>query len=784
MTPRTTTLLPIVAATLLAAATSAPAAQRVEITRTEYGIPHVKAATLYGGGLGTGYAYAQDNACLMLEEVVTLRGERSLYFGPETRVHDIFEMSNPDYTNVVSDVYYRYFMDQATVQAQQAGTDAGTDELVRGYVDGFNRYVRETGSAKLPDACRGKPWVRDITAEDIHRRTIQFGLRAGANFFASGIVAKPGQASALQSALPLMSKRVHPSVGSNVAAFGRDMTSNGRGLHASNPHFPWAGIERFYVHHMTVPGKLDVFGGALSGMPLPALGFTAGQAWSITWSVDQRFTLHELTLDPHDPTRYVLDGKTVPMTKRIIKVPVEGANGRHREETVHETVFGPILASPLLPWSRQTAYAVADINRENHRLLNQLHSIGRANSVAAVRSAVLTDMGLPYSNVVAADSDGRVLYINGSVTPNIPNDLIDQCVTSKLGKQWLTDRNWFVLDGTRSACRAQPSHGAPQRLIIPPDRRPVLERNDYVVHSNDSHWVVNADPATRLTGFQRIIGIDVAALGERTRRALFLAEDRRNGRDGLPGNKIDADSFMKLYWRSPLVTGELVIADLLADCRARPQHRLADGSTFDLQPACEALAKWDRSDRPDSIASHLFNRFVKKMPQVQSTVGTLFPPRFWKQQFDPKDPLHTPAGFNVNDEVRNALAAAAQELTAAGVALDARLADVQFVERNGQRLSLSGGYIGYNNLDATLQKGKGLTEPVPFGNSYMHIVTYTDNGPVARGILSYAQAADPTAPHGSDMTRVYSQDRFIDLPFTATQVAAGKIGASTLLEAE
>src|SRR3954468_12735516 len=53
-----------------------------EIRRTAQGIPHVRAADYGSLGFGFGYASAEDNACVLAEEFVTLAGERSRFFGP------------------------------------------------------------------------------------------------------------------------------------------------------------------------------------------------------------------------------------------------------------------------------------------------------------------------------------------------------------------------------------------------------------------------------------------------------------------------------------------------------------------------------------------------------------------------------------------------------------------------------------------------------------------------------------------------------------------------------
>lgn len=54
-----------------------------DIRRTTFGVPHIQAADERGLGYGIGYAYAQDNLCLLANEVVTVNGERSKYFGPD-----------------------------------------------------------------------------------------------------------------------------------------------------------------------------------------------------------------------------------------------------------------------------------------------------------------------------------------------------------------------------------------------------------------------------------------------------------------------------------------------------------------------------------------------------------------------------------------------------------------------------------------------------------------------------------------------------------------------------
>ena len=66
---------------LAATARSQPEQATADIRRTSFGVPHIRADNERGLGYGIGYAYAQDNLCLLANEVVTVNGERARYFG-------------------------------------------------------------------------------------------------------------------------------------------------------------------------------------------------------------------------------------------------------------------------------------------------------------------------------------------------------------------------------------------------------------------------------------------------------------------------------------------------------------------------------------------------------------------------------------------------------------------------------------------------------------------------------------------------------------------------------
>jgi len=60
-------------------------------------------------------------------------------------------------------------------------------------------------------------------------------------------------------------------------------------------------------------------------------------------------------------------------------------------------------------------------------------------------------------------------------------------------------------------------------------------------------------------------------------------------------------------------------------------------------------------------------------------------------------------------------------------------------------------------------------------------VTWNDDGtPNAKAILTYSQSPEPDSEFYSDMTKLYSQSQWIDLPFTEEQIATQQIREEVL----
>ena len=259
------------------AVVAAPAdAYRAKISRTSYGIPHVRAHDWGGLGFGAGYAYAEDNLCTLADEIVTVRAQRSRFFGPNGVSVASAKGSN---RNIDSDFFWKQISDRQVVEKLVAkkpplGPKPQVRAMVRGYAAGYNAYLRSRGVKRLPDPrCRGKAWVGPITARDLWRRYYQLGLLASGGVFIGDLVATqpPGASAATRrpTVSPLAAGRWwrelrDQPIGSNAVGLGSEATESGRGMLLGNPHFPWIGGERFYQFQLTLPGKMNVQGASLA----------------------------------------------------------------------------------------------------------------------------------------------------------------------------------------------------------------------------------------------------------------------------------------------------------------------------------------------------------------------------------------------------------------------------------------------------------------------------------------------------------------------------------------
>ncbi|MBI2769084.1 MAG: penicillin acylase family protein [Burkholderiales bacterium] len=789
MTKRQNLALAAMAAAALTACGSmpsgAPGARNVQIERTTYGVAHITASDYEGLAYGTAYAYAQDNVCQLAQQLVTVRGERSQYFGPAATS----QLGLRVVPNAQIDLFIRGHMDDAALAKAGATASADAQMAQRGYVAGYNRYLQDTGIANLPADCKGAAWVKPMTVAELARVTEQSMILGGAGALADAILgAAPPPRTGLAEPNVTPKQAAHElarysfnnnpqggELGSNGWAFGRNATPDGAGVLLGNPHFPWVGVNRFWQMHLTIPGKVDVMGATTGSSPVVTIGFNKDVAWTHTVSTGKRFTLYELALDPADPTTYIVDGKPKKMVSRVVSLPVP-AGSPPVQVTQYSTDWGPVLVIPRagITWSSSTAYAIRDANTMNVRSGDAWMAMARARNVGEIRSA-MANQGIPWVNTIAADRDGNALYADFSVVPDVSADMLRRCAPSARAAGLLGAAGIPVLNGSRSDCAWNKDASVASPGVMSTANMPAIVTADWVQNSNDSFWLSN--PAiTPSPAISPLVGVTNTPQRLRTRSAIMEIRGRLAGTDGLPGNKMGVNEVRTVLFRDRNLAAMLTVPELVTAC--------ATGNaalTPEQAEGCRVLAAWEKTNNVESRGAPLFREFWRKAKDI---------PNVWRVPFNPADPVNTPAGLNMADAtvkaaVLKALGDAVGILRAAGYAADVPLGQAQYRDVRGTRVAIPGG----DEFEGVLNKVESQGQPVltaggyqiNYGSSYIQAVTFDARGPVAHAILTYGQGSDPASPYAYDQLPLFSGKQWQALPFHPDDVKARRIAAPLVL---
>jgi acyl-homoserine-lactone acylase len=385
---------------------------------------------------------------------------------------------------------------------------------------------------------------------------------------------------------------------------------------------------------------------------------------------------------------------------------------------------------------------------DNNATTKTYEALQVATSVADVEAAI-SKQGVMFVNTIAADRQGNAFYADISSTPNVTTEMLQNCRKPVDGLPPYI----LVLDGSDAACEwsVDPRSSIPGNM--PAEDMPRATSTNYFTNSNDSYWLSNPDAP--LEGYSPTIGPERSARTLRTRAGLvYLNEQLQQHK------KLTPDAVQEILYSHRHFGAELLLDDVLKVC--------GDDDAA-ITASCDVLGNWDRTGNTESRGMQVWTAFWEPARNI---------PNLYAVPFDPADPINTPRGIAIDvpavrTAVRDELANAQKTLLDADIPLDAPWGDVQFTDRNGQRIPVPGGpgrhgMFSYINTDFT--PGKGYT-PIVHGNSYIQVVTWDEAGiPDARGILTYSQSPEPDSAHYADQTQLYSDGEWLDLPFTEEDI--------------
>ena len=740
---------------------------QAHIRRTTFGIPHIEAKDLGGLGFGDGYAQAEDHLCSIVDQVIRVRGERARYFGAGNGNEHL----NSDVTMKALDL-------MGDAVKETAGMSPEVHEWNAGFVAGVNAYLAKTGKANVGGWCKNADWVAAISIVDLaaYQRLLSLTV---SNLPTNIATAEPPHGGSPTTAAAQSLEVPQFDLGaSNGWAIGRDKSESGGGLLLANPHYPWVGSNRFWEKHLRIPGKLDVYGVSLIGMPGVAIGFNDKVGWTHTVSAGKRITFYTLDLVPGKPTVYRYGSSEKSMTSHAVTVAVKQADGtvKNVSKEIWFSHYGPILNMPGIGWTPARAMTVRDANWENTGRIEQYLWMDRARSMQDLQDAHAKFQGLMWVNTIAASADGKAWFADTAATPKLSEEAIAAWVEGREKDPiWKASGN-VVLDGSDPKFEWVKDPAARTPGLVPYRDQPKVERTDYVFNSNDSFWMENASAP--------IEGAYSPLHGEqRTSRSL---RTRNNDLTISKIPKFNADTITGAILSNRSLAGEMLRDELVVRCKRTPSV-MVDGSAYDLTEACTALAGWDLKDDLESRGAVLFKEFMGRYePAALQRKGAL-----WAVDFQAKDPDGTPNTLTSGPLAMENLARAAVLMKSRGLALDVPLGEVQYADKAGRHIPIHGGdgaYDGLMNMQrnsrntTTLEpmenppnvKGsRFLTEkgyPVVHGSSFVLALEYTKDGPRAKAVLTYSESGDPQSKHFADQTEMFSRKEWRQVLYRESEI--------------
>lgn len=748
------------------AAQAAAPTYDVTIEITEHGIPHITSSTFEGMAYGAGWATMAAAHCNLMDTMLTARGLRSQALGPDARYTDGVggSGSNLDWDALVTDLHDRQVVEKLLADPVR-GPSKRAKAMVVAETAAFNEWLR-TNEITDP-ACADAEWIKpDLTTTDVWYAfylaqligsTTQLLPAITAATPPTGAKTPKVKAPTADELLTFLGKGEGAQFGSNATAVGGKDTSTGRGMLLGNPHFPWLGRYRFTQMHLTVPGKLDVAGGALTGFPAINIGFNDDVAWSHTVSTGYRFTPYEYKTAGSPTTYRTANGRKAKLQKRVVEVPVKTDDG---VETVTRTLYrtrqGYVLSAPsnYMPWTTSSLWAIRDANAEHLRTFDTFLSMNMASSVRDLINRQDRQGGMPWVNTTAADRAGDILYADHSVVPNVTNKMAKRCLTAT-GSLLFAVAGLPGLDGTRAdtTCKWGTDKDAQRPGILGPKRMPEVFRRDWVMNANDSYWAPN--DTVRLTGFPRIIGCENCERTMRTKVVMAYV------RDQLAQGKETPETLAEHQYANRVYAAEVARVDGRLD-----QVCEATGKT----EACQILHDWDGTSNPTaSSGAAIFQQFMNLVPRAA----------LWEVKFDAKNPLTTPNTLSTAQPIVDAMAAAIERVEAKG--LDKTYGELHHSGDRGSAGWPMGGGLGDRTGDANAVSstlGDPVLDPVTRGSSHIQSIAFVGTSEIdARTILTYSQYEDPASPWSDDQTQMFSEERWVEFPWTDEQIAAQLVDA-------
>lgn len=478
----------------------------VEVRRTAFGVPHIKAADFRSAGYALAYVQLEDYGARVVHGLRRSRGEMGRRYGRDSMESDFLAQRV-----------------HALAVAKYPLLSADTRAVYEGFATGVNRYIL-LHPGEFPGPA-GAPFTGyDIAARDVSVATIGQARRFLARL-------QPDSTRGRRAAVdPPAAEGDEIEEGSNAWALAPSRTKSGRAILLRNPHLSWdAG---YYEAHLTVPGIVDFYGDFRIGGPFAVVGgFNRHLGFATTNNAPDLDEIYALDVDTAAVDRYLFEGTSLPLERELVTVVYRNGGGFNSEtREFWRTPLGPVIHR-----DNGKIYIVRAAADEDFRGGEQFLRMMRATSLAEWKDAMRL-RARASSNFTYADRAGNIFYVWNASIPALPHPN----------------------GGDTTAVEARRTSDIWTRYV-PFDSLPQLlnPRGGYVRNENDPPYHTNLRQV--LDRQQYPANFPEPALGLRSQHSLTLLDNNR---------KFSLEEIVALKHSYRMLLADRVKADLIAAVRA------------------------------------------------------------------------------------------------------------------------------------------------------------------------------------------------------------------------
>ena len=366
--------------------------RQVEIIRTSFGVPHIRATNLRAAGYALAWLQCQDYGTVTPMELLASSARESTVFGYERIEGDL------------SVLRYR-----GKIRANYSRLNVQTRDVYEGFAAGVNRYI-ELHRGDFPENMPSDFTGQDVAALEVVAPSLR-KIRA--------FITRVSPQSADPSGPALPTNNEGPDDGSNAWAFAPSRTTSGKAILLRNPHLQWTA--GYYEAHMTVPGVIDFYGDFRIGGPFAVIGgFNRDLGWATTNNAQDLDEIYALDVDPRAPDRYLFDGTSQPLKRDMVTASFRNGAGISTEtREFWSTPIGPVIHR-----ANGKIYVIKVAGADEFRAGEQFLRMMRSHSLAEWKGAMKMRARVT-SNFTYADRAGNIFFIWNAALPLLPHPVGD-----------------------------------------------------------------------------------------------------------------------------------------------------------------------------------------------------------------------------------------------------------------------------------------------------------------------------------------------------------------------